>query len=281
MIVFANVTKQYGSGEPVLDNINFNIERGSFVYLVGPTGSGKTTIFRLIIRDLLPSEGEISIGEWNLITLPKSNLTTLRRKVGVVFQDLKLLMDRTVIENVTLPLELSGVGESEAKSRAEEVLISVGLEGKINKFPLQLSGGERQRVAIARALVFDPEIILADEPTGNLDNKTSFQILDLLKSINKKGTTIFMATHNDKIIEKSDDRIIVISHGKIVDDKKAKKTEHHALHEKEKTEEVKEEKKVELKEEKVEHSEKKDEKEEDKREKIKLATLAAAKGGKK
>ncbi len=283
MIVFANVTKQYGNAEPVLDKINFDIERGSFVYLVGPTGSGKTTIFRLIIRDLLPSEGQINIGEWDLVNLPKSKISTLRRKVGVVFQDLKLLVDRTVIENVMLPLELSGAG-GEAKSRAEEILISVGLEGKFDKFPLQLSGGERQRVAIARALVFDPEIILADEPTGNLDNKTSFQILDLLKSINKNGTTVFMATHNDKIIEQSSDRILVISKGKLVDDKKAKKVEPKVTEKSEK-EDAEKTKPIEEKDEKPakhidskENVKKEKEEDDDHRHKIKLATLAAHKG---
>ncbi|HVT01317.1 MAG TPA: cell division ATP-binding protein FtsE [Patescibacteria group bacterium] len=223
MIVFRDVTKQYGGSEPVLDNVNFEIDKGAFVYLIGPTGSGKTTIFRLIIRDLLPSSGGINIGEWDLVNLPKSIIPTLRRKVGVIFQDLKLLMDRTVVENVMLPLQFSGTKEEEARKKAEEVLISVGLEGKIEKFPMQLSGGERQRVAIARALVFDPEVLLADEPTGNLDTQTSFQILDLLKSINKRGTTIFMATHNDRIIEKTSDRVIAIEHGKLIHDKKAAK----------------------------------------------------------
>jgi cell division transport system ATP-binding protein len=241
MILFRDVTKKFGSGEPVLDNINFEIEKGSFVYLVGPTGAGKTSIFRLIIRDLLPTSGEISIGEWNLVTLPKSKLPDLRRKVGVVFQDLKLLVDRTVIENVMLPLELSGVSERDARRAAEEILISVGLAGKFDKFPLQLSGGERQRVAIARALVFDPDIILADEPTGNLDSKTSFQILDLLKSINARGTTVFMATHNDKIIEKSHNRILIIESGKLVDDKDKSKNADEKKSAKDKEEKRKEE----------------------------------------
>lgn len=222
MIVFKDVTKKYGSSnEPVLENINFLIDKGSFVYLVGPTGSGKTTVFRLIIRDLFPTEGQITLWEWNLTTLPKSKIPTLRRKVGVVFQDLKLLMDRTVIENVMLPLQLSGINEKESRSKSEEILIDVGLEEKLDKFPLQLSGGERQRVAIARALVFDPEIILADEPTGNLDTQSSFQILDLLKSINKRGTTIFMATHSDELVDSSSDRVIMLARGKIVEDKKS------------------------------------------------------------
>ena len=221
MINFKDVSKKYGD-TPVLEKLNFLIDKGSFVYLVGPTGSGKTTIFRLIIRDLFPSEGVITLGEWDLGKLPKGKIPHLRRKVGVVFQDLKLLFDRTVGENVMLPLLFSGAKENDAKKKAEEILAEVGLSGKVEKFPLQLSGGERQRVAIARALVFDPEIILADEPTGNLDTQTSFQIVDLLESINKKGTTIFMATHNERIIEKGSQRVIILERGKIIEDKNKK-----------------------------------------------------------
>ncbi len=276
MIVFDNVTKKYGNNDPVLEKINFLIEAGSFVYLVGPTGSGKTTIFRLIIHDLLPSEGEISIGEWHLGTLPHAKIPVLRRKVGVVFQDLKLLMDRTVAENIMLPLFMSGEDESSARVKADELLISVGLEGAGDKFPLQLSGGERQRVAIARALIFDPEVILADEPTGNLDSATSFQILDLLKSINKKGTTIFMATHNDKIIEQSDDRVIVLEKGKIKEDRKSKNSPH-----KEKSERVSSfthDKKEHSKENSEHEKEHKDR--DEKSDKIKLEKLAEEKGEK-
>lgn len=218
MIIFRDVTKKYGAGEPVLAGVNFKIEKGHFAYLIGPTGSGKTTIFRLIINDLSPTEGEIILDEWNLSKLSKSKVPELRRKVGVVFQDLKLLNDRTVLENIILPLDFTNTSEKEARRLAEEILKEVGLAGKEDMFPAQLSGGERQRVAIARALVFNPEIILADEPTGNLDSKTSFQILDILKGINKRGTTIFMATHNDKLIS-SDDRVIVLENGKIIEDR--------------------------------------------------------------
>ena len=216
MIEFKDVTKKFAS-EPVLDKINFLIDKGSFVYLVGPTGSGKTTIFRLIIRDILPSEGTIALGDWDLLTLPRSKVPHLRRRVGVVFQDLRLLMDRTVSENVMLPLEFSGMSETEAREKAEKVLSEVGLAGKFDQFPLQLSGGERQRVAI------EPEIILADEPTGNLDIETSFQILDLLQTINKKGTTVFMATHNEKLIS-GHDRVIVLEKGRIVEDRSSEKS---------------------------------------------------------
>jgi len=225
MINFQEVTKIYGSQDPVLDQVSFAIDQGSFAYLVGPTGSGKTTIFRLIISDLTPTEGKITIGDWDLSKLPKSRVSDLRRKVGVVFQDLKLLSDRTVYENVILPLEFLGITD-EARRRVEEILSEVALSGKEDKFPAQLSGGERQRVAIARALVFDPEVILADEPTGNLDTKTSVQIVELLKNINKKGTTVFMATHNDVLIDKDVDRVIVLSQGKIVEDRNSSHKKH-------------------------------------------------------
>ncbi len=222
MIQFHDVSKKFGNSLSVLDKVNFSVDKGDFIFLIGPTGSGKTTIFRLIIRDLLPSEGKITVSEIDLTTLPKNKIPKFRRKVGVVFQDLKLLMDRTVLENILLPLQMSKVKEKEARDKALELLISTNLEDKKDQFPLQLSGGEKQRVAIARALVFDPEIILADEPTGNLDQETSLQILNLLENINKKGTTVFMATHNDKIIESTDKRVILIEKGKVIE-KRSKK----------------------------------------------------------
>lgn len=234
MIVFTDVTKKYNDST-ALDAVSFTIPQGELAYLMGPTGSGKTTIFRLIIRDLLPTSGSIMLGEWDILNLPKKQIPTLRRKVGVIFQDLKLLMDRTVAENVMLPLFFSGVSEEEARKKAEEALLEVDLADSINKFPVQLSGGERQRVAIARALVFKPEILLADEPTGNLDAKTSDQIVNLLKSINKKGTTIFMATHNEKLIQ-PEDRVITLENGKLKEDKHSKK-KHHKEDKEEKEEE--------------------------------------------
>lgn len=221
MIHFENVSKQYYS-DLALDGLSFDVEKGDFVFLIGPTGSGKTTIFRLIIRDLVPTAGRITIGDIDVKKLPGKKIRQLRRNVGVIFQDLKLLHDRTVGENVMLPLQFSGVNEKDSKERAAEVLGSVGLGHAFGKFPLQLSGGERQRVAIARALVFDPEVILADEPTGNLDIDTSMQILELLDSINKKGTTIFMATHNDRIIDSTKKRVLVIENGKLKEDRKNK-----------------------------------------------------------
>lgn len=215
MIEFDNVSKSFGKDSIALDEVSFVIDQGSFVFLVGETGAGKTTIFRLIIKDYIPTKGKIIVGGADLAKLPKGKIPDLRRMVSVIFQDLKLLMDRTVLENVMLPLQFTGVSDKDAKTKAEEYLIQVGLNGQQNKFPLQLSGGERQRVAIARALVFNPMVILADEPTGNLDLKTSYQILELLESINKNGTTIFMATHNEKLIEKTPHRTLILSNGKI------------------------------------------------------------------
>lgn len=244
MIHFTNVSKKYYT-DLALDGLTFTIDKGDFVFLVGPTGSGKTTIFRLIIRDIMPSEGKITIGDIDLGKLPSKKIRHLRRNVGVIFQDLKLLYDRTVGENVMLPLQFSGVKEKDARKRAYEVLESVGMKDAFSKFPLQLSGGERQRVAIARALVFDPEVILADEPTGNLDFATSMQILDLLDEINKKGTTIFMATHNDRIIDTTKKRVLVLEKGRLKEDrnKKTHEKDNHATHAVKQVVEVKEEKK--------------------------------------
>lgn len=222
MIQFTNVTKKFGKEVVALEDVSFSVERGAFIYFVGPTGSGKTTIFRLLIRDLTPDTGEVLLGDWNIAKLSGKKIPLLRRKVGTIFQDLKLLMDRTVMENVILPLQFNGVSEKDAKNQAEEILLQVGLSEKKDKFPLQLSGGERQRVAIARALIFNPDVLLADEPTGNLDSETSFQIIDILESINKRGTTILMTTHNREIIDKAKQRVITLEKGKIVKDKPSK-----------------------------------------------------------
>lgn len=224
MIEFKNVTKQFGNDAPILNDVSFSLEQGSFVYLVGTTGSGKTTIFRLIIRDMLATDGEITIGDWDITNLPKKMVPELRRRVGVIFQDYKLLTDRTVFENVLLPLQIAGFTPQDAQARAEEVLTEVGLAGKFDKFPQQLSGGESQRVAIARALVFEPEIIIADEPTGNLDQETSRQIIELLERINEsKNATMFIATHNEKIIDESEARVLHVTQGNVEEKRAGKK----------------------------------------------------------
>jgi cell division transport system ATP-binding protein len=236
MIKFDKVSKKFGTGVFGLSDISFSIENGEFVFLVGPTGAGKTTIFRILIKDVLPSEGSVIVNDWDIVTLPKNKIPHLRKKVGIVFQDLKLLLDRTIFENVVLPLEVAGIKTEEALKTVEDILMQVGLTEHRDKFPIQLSGGELQRAAIARALILSPEILLADEPTGNLDAATSWEIVKILSDINKKGTTVVMATHNRDIVKSLGKRTIQMEKGKIVNDEKSKKEE-------KKEEENKEEKK--------------------------------------
>ena len=223
MIKLEKVSKKFGVGSSVLSDISLSIDKGEFVFLVGPTGSGKTTIFRLIIREFLPTEGQITVSEWDIVNLPKKQIPHLRKKIGVVFQDLKLLLDRTIRENVSLPLEVIGIKSEEAVKKVEEVLSQVGILEHKDKFPIQLSGGELQRAAIARALILSPDILLADEPTGNLDDDTSWEIVKLLSNINEKGTTIIMATHDTDIVKKLGKRIIGLEKGQLVKDEKGKK----------------------------------------------------------
>lgn len=241
MIKLDKVSKKFGTGVLGLSDVSINIDKSEFVFLVGPTGSGKTTVFKLLIRETLPTEGTVTINDWNIIRLPKDKIPHLRKKIGVVFQDLKLLLDRTISENILLPLEVAGVKLEDAKKRADEVLAQVGILEHKEKFPIQLSGGELQRVAIARALVLSPEILLADEPTGNLDPATSWEIVKLLSDINEKGTTIIMATHNSDIVKSMSRRVIGLEKGKVVRDdpsassgqvkkKEEKKEESHSSH---------------------------------------------------
>ena len=220
MIKLEKISKKFRTGVFALSDISFSVDKGEFVFLVGPTGSGKTTIFRLLTRETLPSTGTIAIDNLDIVRLPSSKISYLRKKIGVVFQDLKLLMDRTVFENIILPLEVSGIKSTEAKKKVDEIMERVGIDLHRDKFPIQLSGGELQRVAIARALILAPDILLADEPTGNLDSKTAFEIVKLLSEINKKGTTIVMATHNVDIIKSLSKRIIGLDKGRLVKDKK-------------------------------------------------------------
>lgn len=225
MIQFTKVSKKFGMGSVGLLDISLSVDKGEFVFLVGPTGSGKTTLFRLLIRDMLPTEGSIKIGDFDIVKLPHRKIPHLRKKIGVVFQSLKLLMDRTVFENIILPLEVSGVKENEAVKRVDEVMQQVDITTHRDKFPIQLSGGELQRTAIARALILSPEVLLADEPTGNLDPKTSKKILELLLEINKKGTTVIMATHNADLVDKNSKRVVALDKGKLIRDEKKGKYE--------------------------------------------------------
>lgn len=222
MIKFENVSKKFPTGVFALTDVSLEVTRGEFVFLVGPTGSGKTTIFKLIIREISPTAGIITVNGADISKLSRKGITDLRKKIGVVFQDLKLLMDRTVFENIVLPLEISGVKAMEAKKRVDEIMKRVGIEVHRDKFPIQLSGGELQRTAIARSLVLSPEILLADEPTGDLDEETAVDIVKLLLEINQKGTTIIMATHSVDIIKALSKRTIVLDKGKMVKDTKNK-----------------------------------------------------------
>ncbi len=220
MIKLDKVSKTFGTGSIGISDVSFEVEKGEFVFLVGPTGSGKTTLFRMMIRDTLPSKGTIIVDDWDIVKLPHQKIPHLRKKIGVIFQDLKLLSDRTIFENTVLPLELAGVNSLEAKKRVEDILTQVGIIMHRDKFPIQLSGGELQRVAIARALIHGPSILLADEPTGNLDPKTSREIVKLLSEINKQGTTIVMATHNFEIVDSLAKRVIALEKGKVARDEK-------------------------------------------------------------
>lgn len=220
MIQINKVSKAFGTGTLGLSEVTIEIEKGEFVFLVGPTGSGKTTLFRLLIREMLPTKGSIIIGDWDIVKLPHHKIPSLRKKIGFIFQDLKLLPDRTIFENTVLPLEVIGAKPEDGQKKVEEILEQVGILQQRDKFPIQLSGGELQRVAIARSLVLSPDILLADEPTGNLDPKTSKDIVKLLLNVNEKGTTVIMATHNFEVVDTLSKRVVALEKGKVVRDQK-------------------------------------------------------------
>lgn len=217
MIRFNNVSKKYSS-HLALANVTVEIPSGEFVFLIGPSGAGKTTFLRLLIRDILPTSGTIHVDDLDLGRLPGSHIHELRRKIGTVFQDFKILTDRTVFENVALGLEILGKQDKEIHTRVFDVLELVGLSGKHNSFPRELSYGEMQRTSIARAIVGGPSILLADEPTGNLDPETADEILDILSEINKIGTTVIMATHNATIVNELKKRTLTLHDGRLVSD---------------------------------------------------------------
>lgn len=219
MIHFQNVTKRYGSNEALTD-VSVTIPDGDFVFLIGPSGAGKTTILRLLIRDMLPTSGKITIGDTDITKLPGGKIHTLRRSVGMIFQDFKILLDRTVGENVALALEIRGKKTSQITKEVDEALSLVGLKEKKDKFPAQLSAGELQRASIARAVIMGPKILLADEPTGNLDPENAEHVIQILNEIQKLGTTIIMATHNVELVNKHKKRTIMMSQGKILSDEK-------------------------------------------------------------
>ena len=219
MILLDRVTKNYGkSNKPALNRASIHVGAGEFVIIVGTSGAGKSTLLKLLTREAKPSSGKIVVGGIDYDNLKDKHIPLLRRKIGVVFQDFKLLPNRTVFENVAFALEIAGMTNREIKSTVPKVIELVGLKGKEKQFPHQLSGGERQRVAIARAVVRQPKILIADEPTGNLDPKHSWDIVRLLEKINKYGTTVILTTHNVEIVNKLKRRVITIDHGKITSD---------------------------------------------------------------
>jgi cell division transport system ATP-binding protein len=224
LIKFEKVIKKFGDID-ALCNISFEIEQGEFVFITGPSGAGKTTIIKLLLKEYLPTSGKIWVDNEDLESIKTKNIPGYRQKIGVVFQDFKLLTDRTIFENVALPLEFGKMPKIEIEKYVEEVLELVDLTKRTHLFPAQLAGGEIQRACLARAIVANPKILIADEPTGNLDPSTSWQIVKLIKKINKLGTTVLMATHNMEIVDSMKERVIKLNKGQIIKDQKGGKYE--------------------------------------------------------
>ena len=218
MIEFINLVKKYDHGVTAIDNVNLKIDKGEFAFLVGPSGSGKSTFLILLIKEKEPTSGKIIVDGKDITRLKKKDIPFLRRKIGFVFQDFRLLYDRTVEENIVLALRVIEAPEKEIKAQLKSVLQMVGLVGKEKFFPNQLSGGEQQRVALARALATKPPIIIADEPTGNLDPITAEEIFKTLLEINSRGTTILVVTHAKDIVDSLNKRVIALDHGKVIKD---------------------------------------------------------------
>lgn len=219
MILLDRVTKTYNRKGPALERISLHVEPKEFVIIVGPSGAGKSTLFKLLTREEKPTSGKIIVGGMDYETLKDKDIPLLRRKIGVVFQDFKLLPNKTVFENVAFALEIAGISNQEIKHTVPKVLDVVGLKNKANNYPRELSGGERQRVAIARAIVRQPKILMADEPTGNLDPKHAWDVISVLEKINKFGTTVLLTTHNQDIVNKLRRRVVTIKDGHITSDK--------------------------------------------------------------
>ena len=218
MIKLEHVSKAYQAGIPALNDISLYIGTGEFVFVVGDSGSGKSTLIKLLLKELEPTEGTIKIGSEDLGSITHRQIPKFRRKIGVVFQDFRLLQDRNVYENVAFALKVVEASNREIKKKVPQMLSMVGLAAKYRSLPRQLSGGEQQRVAIARALVNEPKLLLADEPTGNLDSNNAWEIMKLLEEINLRGTTVIVVTHNKDIVEQMQKRVITLSNGVIVSD---------------------------------------------------------------
>jgi cell division transport system ATP-binding protein len=218
VIEFKDVTKYYPNGAIGLDNVSFKIEKGEFVFIVGHSGSGKSTLLKLILHEETPSSGEVYVNEFAIHDMLKSEIPYLRRGLGVVFQDFRLLPNKTVYENVAFAMQIVEAQPKDIRRQVPVALALVGLSKKARSYPNQLSGGEQQRVAVARALVNNPSILIADEPTGNLDPETSWEIMDLIEEINQRGTTVIVATHEKNIVDQMKKRVFNLEYGKITRD---------------------------------------------------------------
>ena len=218
IISLTNVSKTYSTGAPALNGVDLHINRGEFVFIVGDSGSGKSTMIKLLLRELVPTFGDINVMGYDLVRIRHRKIPKFRRNLGIVFQDFRLLRDRNVYENVAFAQRIIQVSSKDIKRNVPSILATVGLAGKYKAKPRQLSGGEQQRVAIARALVNRPSILLADEPTGNLDPKNSWEIMKLLEQINENGTTVLVVTHNREIVNAMQKRVVTMKKGVIVSD---------------------------------------------------------------
>lgn len=218
IITLENVSKAYATGAPALNGVDLHINRGEFVFIVGDSGSGKSTLIKLLLRELTPTSGYINVMGYDLVKIRHRKIPKFRRNLGIVFQDFRLLKDRNVYENVAFAQRIIQVSNKEIKRNVPSILATVGLAGKYKAKPRQLSGGEQQRVALARALINRPTILLADEPTGNLDPKNSWEIMKLLEQINENGTTVLVVTHNREIVNSMQKRVVTMKKGIIVSD---------------------------------------------------------------
>ena len=218
MLEMIDVSKIYPGGSVALQDINVRIEQGEFVFIVGPSVAGKSTFFKMLFREVLPSSGKVIVNGHDLVKMTDKEIPYFRRQLGIVFQDYRLLPDRTVYDNVAFAMQVIETPYRKIKRRVNDVLDLVGLRKRAHAYPTELSGGEQQRIAIARAIVNDPILLIADEPTGNLDPETSWEIMDIFREVNKSGTTIVMATHDREIVDEMEKRVIAIEHGHIVRD---------------------------------------------------------------
>ena len=218
MLKMENVSKVYPGGSKALQDVNIHIKPGEFVFVVGPSGAGKSTFIKMLFREVLPTTGSIFVNGTDILALTPKEIPYLRRQLGIIFQDYRLLPDRTVYENVAFAMEVIEIPHRKIKRRVLNVLDLVGLRHRANAYPNELSGGEQQRIAIARAIVNDPILVIADEPTGNLDPETSWDIMEIFKEINATGTTIVMATHDKEIVHAMGKRVVAIENGRIVRD---------------------------------------------------------------